>query len=436
MSKLFNSNMIDMGQNRAVAGAGAWYYLGHDTYHGHDNVHGHGTFIAWPMHDSEFGPRSDPLARGKRAEAILAELLAKAGWRVRRRAEHGHSPHPDLVIDRQGASYAVEVKAAAEGRSDRLIPLWAQAYLQAARAADDKHRPLAVIAAPRIAPRVAEHVLKFAEMHAPEAAAGVIDFAGLRMFRGSYLEGLDSESAYFPSMARSAPIESASLFSDLSQWMLKVLLAPELPVNLLSAPRGRYRNASQLAEAAKVSRISAYRFVQQLRREGYLHESAPYLNIVRREDLFRNWQVAAMRRVKEVPMRFLLHGNRQVELKRMLRSNRACLALFAAAEALKVGFVHGVPPHVYVPRLDSESIAAWKNIVPVKQNEAPDFILRQASAPQSVFRGIVRVDDVPVCDILQVWLDVSPHRSRGQEQADLIRRRILDPVIGGKDSRG
>lgn len=386
------------------------------------------------MPDSEFGPRSDSLKRGKRAEAILAELFAGAGWSVDRQAGHGNSPRADLVVRRQGASdsYALEIKAAAEGRSDRLIPLWSQAYLQAARVAHGHHRPLAVVAAPRIAPRVAEHVLKFAAMHAPEAAAGVIDFAGLRMFRGPDLEGLDSESALPLRLKSSAAVESADLFSDLNQWMLKVLLAPEVPPNFLSASRQRFYKVPELAHAAKVSRISAQRFVQQLRREGYLHESAPYLNLVRREDLFGNWQVAASRRVKELPMRFLLRGNPQRDLRRMLKSDGACLALFAAAEAMKVGFVHGVPPHIYVQRLHSESISAWKNVAPAAAGEAPDFILRQPSAPQSVFRGVVRIDDAPVSDILQVWLDVSSHPSRGREQADLIRRRILDAVITGK----
>ena len=30
------------------------------------------------------------------------------------------------------------------------------------------------------------------------------------------------------------------------------------------------------------------------------------------------------------------------------------------------------------------------------------------------------LDGVPVCDAIQVWLDVSMHPSRGKEQADLI----------------
>src|SRR4029434_4961846 len=108
-------------------------------------------------------------------------------------------------------------------------------------------------------------------------------------------------------------------------------LAPELPEPLLSGPRGQYRNASQLARAANVSVMSAFRFVQQFEREGYLHESAPYLRLVRREDLFSRWQ-SLSRSPREVGMRFLLPGDPQAHLRRMLASGPACLALFAAAD--------------------------------------------------------------------------------------------------------
>jgi hypothetical protein len=48
---------------------------------------------------------------------------------------------------------------------------------------------------------------------------------------------------------------------------------------------------------------------------------------------------------------------------------------------------------------------------------------------ESVFRGVVRKDGVPVSDILQVWLDVGQHPSRGKEQADLIWRKILSSAF-------
>ncbi len=384
------------------------------------------------MKNQEPPQKSDARQRERHAESLLVAIFKKAGWDVK------HSPHserdqfrPDLVVRRPGIAYAVEVRAGPEGRSDRLVPLMAQAVLQSARAAGQKAAPLAVVAAPKISRRVAEQVIKFAEDYAPDAAAGIIDFDGLRMFQGPHLEEMNALAKDIPPSVRRSVRDSGDIFSDLSQWMLKVLLAPELPDRLLSAPRGQYRNASQLARAANVSVMSAYRFVRHLQREGYLHESAPYLNLVRREDLFSRWQGLSVRLVREVPMRFVLPGDAQAQLSKMLSSGRACLALFAAADALKLGFVHGVPPYVYVQRVQPASLAAWRNLRACGPGEPPDVIVRQAPAPQSVFRGMVRPGGMAASDVLQVWVDVAGHPSRGREQADLVRRRVLDHIIEG-----
>ncbi len=339
----------------------------------------------------------------------------------------------DLLVRRKGIQYAVQVKSAPEGRGDRLVPLFAQAVLQAAHGASQKAAPLAVVVAPRISRRTGEQVLAFGERYAPGTGVGVIDFEGFAMFRGPHLEELNAEGKPLPLSVRQSVRDSGALFSDLNQWMLKVLLAPELPGALLSAPRGRYRNASQLARAANVSVMSAFRFIQQCGREGYLHESAAYLRLVRREDLFRRWQALSARSPREVPMRFLLQGDAQFQLRRMLDSGRACLALFAAADELRLGFVRGVPPYIYVQRIQPANIAAWKNLRPCSPGEPPDVIVRQAPAAQSVFRGIVRPEGLAGCDVLQVWVDLASHPSRGREQADLIRKRVLQRVIEGGD---
>jgi hypothetical protein len=325
--------------------------------------------------------------------------------------------------------YAVGLKVASEGRSDRLVPLLAQAVLETRREAGAKARPLAVVAAPRIPQRAARQVLRFAAEFAADAAVGVIDFEGFRAFRGPKLEALNADAAVRRTAPRSAAT-SGQLFSDLNQWMLKVLLAPELPERLLSAPRGRYRNASELARAASVSAMSAFRFVRQLQHEAYLDESASHLSLVRREDLFDRWQGLSTRSAREAPMRFVLPGNAQTQLRKALNGGgTACLALFAAADALRLGFVSGVSPYVYVDRLRPSLLADWKGLRACAPAEAPDVIVREAPAPQSVFRGAVNADGVAACDVLQVWVDVAAHPSRGREQADLIRRRVLRQVI-------
>lgn len=375
----------------------------------------------------------EAIGRNARREREGVERAARAfehaGWEVRLDTPIREGRRADLLVRKGGLSYVVEVKMGSEGRADRLIPLWSQAWVEASMLGSGaSDAPLAIVEAPCIRPGVARQVLEFARGNAPDAAAGVIDFEGLQLFRGPGLESLDAEPAGH-AVAPHAVRHGADLFSDLNQWMLKVLLAPELPPDLLSAPRGQYRNASQLAQAAQVSVMSAFRFVQQLQREGHLHESSAHLRLVRRPELFRRWQAWALKPAREVPMRMLLRGDAQKELRRMLASGRACLALFAAADALGFGFVQGVPPYVYVPRIAPANLAAWKRLVPADAAEAPDVIVRQPVARESVFRAMVHRNDLPSADVIQAWLDVSSHPARGQEQADVIFRRVIEPRL-------
>jgi hypothetical protein len=324
----------------------------------------------------------------------------------------------------------VEVKAISEGRPDRVIPLLSQAILQArAYARGDAARPLAVVHVREASPSLLEHVRDFSRDFAADVGVGIVSESGVRYFLGEGLEELNVE----PSIARKrqawSPARRAHLFSDLNQWMLKVLLAPEIPERLLAAPRAEYRNASQLAHAANVSLMSASRFAQQLREEGFLDESSPRLKLVRRPELFRRWRSAALRSPPEMSMRFLIRGSARAQLREIVSSRGACLGLFAAAEALSLGHVEGVPPYVYVPKLPRSDGDAWKDVTLISPGESIDLILRQAPAPKSVFRGAVQLDGAAISDVLQIWLDVSAHPSRGEEQADLIRRKVLGPVI-------
>lgn len=367
---------------------------------------------------------------GHRAEERLASLFEANGWKVQR--EPIVRPYQgDLLVKRGRNAYLVEVKALSEGRPDRVIPLLSRAILQAQAYAREigKARPLAVVYVGDASPSLFKQVREFSKRFAPDIAVGIVSESGAQRFWGEGLEGMSAEPALVrkPS-ARSSGLAS-HIFSDLNQWMLKVLLASKVPEHLLSAPRAEYRNASELANASNVSVMSAFRFLQQLREDGFLHESSPYIKLVRREDLFRRWLAAALRPSPEIPMSFLIRSPAKLQLREIISHHQGCFGLFAAAEALKLGHVKGIPPYVYVPRrLDRN---AWKELVPSPPGESPDLILKQARAPQSVFRGAVHVDGLVVSDVLQVWLDVSSHPSRGEEQADLIYRKILAKIIEG-----
>ena len=65
----------------------------------------------------------------------------------------------------------------------------------------------------------------------------------------------------------------------------------------------------------------------------------------------------------------------------------------------------------------------------------PDVYVRVPRNDESVFRAVVLNDGVPVCDVLQVWLDVAQHPSRGREQGDVIWQKILAPALLPKEKR-
>lgn len=369
---------------------------------------------------------------GRRAEEHVASLFKVNGWKVQREPAMG--PYQaDLLVKKGREAYLVEVKALSEGRPDRVIPLLSKAILQAQAYAREvgKARPLAVVYVRDASPSLFKQVRDFSKHFAPDVSIGVISQSGVQRFWGEGLEELSVE----PSAVRKAPAKSSGLashiFSDLNQWMLKVLLASKIPEHLLSAPRGEYRNASEVASASNVSVMSAFRFLQQLRKEGFLDESSSYIKLVRRGDLFRRWRAEALRPSQEIPMNFLIRRAAQLQLPEIVSRHQGCIGLFAAAEALKLGHVKGVPPYVYVPRLLRLDRESWKELAPSAPGESPDLILKQARAPQSVFRGAVHLDGLVVSDVLQIWLDVSSHPSRGEEQADLIYRKILAKIIEG-----
>lgn len=380
---------------------------------------------------SKLQSNSIGVVRGEQVEKLVIKAFTSTGWRIPKTKANRKAPDC-LIVKRSGITYLIDIKVSSEGRKDRLIPLWSQTFLQSSCLAGADQKPLAIVAAPKIAQSVAQQVIEFAAQYAPHAAVGVIDLNGLRMFHGPFLEDLNSAGDENSRMVSTAITAPTNLFSDLNQWMLKVLLAPEIPEELLTAPRKSYHNPTELAEAANVSKMSAFRLIQQLREENYIDDATGYLKLVRRSSFFQRWQSAVQGTAKELPLRFIFKSNPLKDLLRIFRSQELCLGLFAAADALNYGFVSGVPLYIYVPRLNLINISKWKNIIPPEPSELPDLFVRQPSACQSVFRGAVKTNGLYAADILQTWLDVSAHPSRGQEQADLIRRRVLAPIIEGE----
>jgi hypothetical protein len=200
--------------------------------------------------------------------------------------------------------------------------------------------------------------------------------------------------------------------------------------------------------------MSAFRFVEEFSKQGFLELGSGSMRVVRSKELLNRWIAASQWRVLEIPMRWVLHKGksavadalRSYELSNSVpsvgarksagvlssRRPRLCVGLFEAAEALGVGFVHGAKPYLYVERVN-EDVLRSLGLSGNSSEEQADIYIRVPGNRESVFRAAVRKDGVPVSDILQVWLDVGQHPSRGREQADFIWRRILSPVFESND---
>lgn len=374
----------------------------------------------------------------------FAHLLQNAGWHV---ASYPEAPREiDFLINKDGLLYLVELKRSPESRRDRLVPLLSEAILQAQAHVRQLQRgqPLAVVASHSLSASAIEQVLKFAEQYAGDVGIGLFDEQGVRVFRAPGLEELNSFS---PERQAARPIskpKSYPLFSDLGQWMLKVLLAQHIAPQYLRAPRQNIRSASELASAANVSQMSASRLIRQLQAESFLDSHAQKLRLVRINDLLEEWQSASRRAYEEIPCRWVIpgHGSKQLQSalrsysadalsqpqSRMVqRSPRVCLGLFSAAEALGLGFVHGVPPIIYLERLDPEVLDRLG--ISSSKDDRADVNVRIPANKESIFRAAVDREGLPVSDGVQIWLDVSSHPARGKEQAEHIRRQIFASLL-------
>jgi hypothetical protein len=377
---------------------------------------------------------------------LVAGAFKEAGWKVQSESGPGRA---DLLLRRGQHHYAAELKFGAESRRDRLIPLLAAAILESqAVARDARARPLALVSSSRLPEAVMRELFDYALRVAPDVAVGLVDLEGRVEMRGAELGELNRRPKRSMALKQHAVSHQPfDPFSDLNQWMLKVLLAHRLPAELLKAPRADAANGAELAAVANVSAPSASRLLRHLNDRGFLDELAP-LRLVRVQELLRQWKAVYVRPPRELKMRWLIPGKpdqllqalRRYQARRHAHDDpeegaprgnrlpRACLALFSAADALGLGHVRGVPQCVYLERPDMAALDAM-GLVKANVDDAVQVVVRIPRWPRAVFRAAVDRDGVLVSDVLQLWLDVAEHPARGAEQADEIWRRVLRPAL-------
>lgn len=381
---------------------------------------------------------------GEDSDIAIRNAASSYGLTEDRDHQGGLPGGPDFVFsDGRGARYVAEAKVVRDGRADRVIAQLSVAIIQASHYAKQipGSEPLAIVYVSNVLPSMLRQVREFADQYADQANVALVtqEGASLLKLQGHWSNNAMLEATLYEAKERNflgrGPTNAAPFnpFSDLNQWMLKVLLAPEISLEFLNAPREAIYSGADLGRAAGASSMSANRLLQYLKKERFLTEGRTGLTLGRREEFFNLWRSASMASPAEYSMRFRARVAMKDQLATLLRKlgDKACLGLFSAADQLGMGHVSGVPPYIYMQKLPGilAQRPEWQVADVCKTGEAPDFYVRQTMAPTSTFRGAVERDGQLCTDVIQVWLDVVNHPTRGAEQADHIYRKVLQPLV-------
>ncbi|MDP1915092.1 MAG: hypothetical protein Q8L14_02520 [Myxococcales bacterium] len=360
---------------------------------------------------------------------VLHQFLVRAGWK----------PRASNVWASRTGRYRVHTEDAPASWERTLAPFLAKAILHARTGTAPDVEAIAAVEVKRATPLTDERLERFVAEVAPGQSWILFDKEG-RVFPHVAKEpGLRKVAAEQPIASVSAPTtrKRASLFTDLNQWMLKVLLAPQLPVTLLSAPRTPIRNATTLASVADVSPAAAARFVQALSAEDQLDTRFGDLRIARPLDLLKQWRdrlgessthpAAVDAGFVRGPMDLrVLADVAKVSAQARREHPPLVLRMHTACAELGFGHVSGPTPMAWVPSFEPKTLEPLGLVA--MSNARVDVVLSVPRYPESLYRAMLATG-VPTSDIIQCWLDCSHYRLRGQEQADFLWRRVLQPAF-------
>lgn len=292
-------------------------------------------------------------------------LFESNGWRVIEVCGDGKGT--DLILTSPSAqTYYAVLKALPEGRADRAIPLFSQALLESrahANARQDQLRPAVILWVRDASQPLVRKLVSFQKEYGNgEPLAILCDL----LLYADFPE-LEAEHRTISTRRSAHTAPPRLVFSDLTQWMLKLLLAADIKrENMITAPAKTYMTATELAREAGVAVMTATRLINALKEEGLI-EFAPHLQIVQRSKLAHRWKATYVQPASSVPMKFLVRGlSEEQQLRKTLKhEDRATLGQFAAANALRVGHVHGAITTLWVP--DITAVEGWRGLTRARE---------------------------------------------------------------------
>ena len=298
---------------------------------------------------------------------------------------------------------------------------------QSVKTHKSKTRPVLLVGADRIGAKTVRAVEAFMGEALPGWEWGVFDLHGMVRLHLPSLR-IDVDRRRVSVRGDTPSRRSRTIFSDLNQWMMKILLLRPVASNLWGGPREAVGTPTDLHRVAGVSVETAHRFVRTFEERDFLRRTSAGLRIVRAEALLDTW-LAAERLSPRWPIAVAWFLERPASLVDAFPDADDTKAIVGGFEACRR---HGLL-HASTDVLEIHVLGDWERDLPrwpferCAQDKA-DLFLVPSRLSTSIGRGSVVGVDLPTVDVLQAALDVAHSAARGTEQAQFL----IDHILGAQ----
>jgi len=387
-------------------------------------------------------------------EEIVIKRLEALGFLLEKKqfsfGESNFKSQVDFVLRRGKRKYAVEVKQSRKMQLalSHLLPRGIL-LLQAARRLEG-YIPIVAVVVEKLDPKDIRRMADFIQHFAPEVGWLLVDEYGGGAFKDpdkDEYEGLPQLNRR-PLMSH-GPLESEPpvsyyqkqlSFSDLDQWLLKVFLfgRPGIAADYWGGPQGMVENAFQLSKLADVSPPVANSWVNAMESSGYLRRIGRKKLIPLRPNAFiEEWRgqyrfgdnrIFPYRSVYPVSEADQYLDDLLKKLKSIEKSIPLAISGHQACRLFGIKHSSARSIHIYFWG-NVTNVANPLGLIPAESPSEVNLFLVEPKYPRSVFGGRVTRGGIPICDILQCYLDLYNLPDRGREQADFVFENVLSKIF-------
>jgi hypothetical protein len=390
------------------------------------------------------------------AEEVVIKRLEGLGFVLEEKefsfSESNFKSQVDFIFRRGRRKYAIEVKYSRKIQLalSHLLPRGIL-LLQAAKRLRG-YIPIVAVVVEKLDQRDIRRIADFIHHFAPEVGWLLEDEYGGGAFKDpekdeyKILPPLNRQPLMLGSSPESESHFSAHYsrqlsFSDLDQWLLKVFLFghPGVATDYWGGPQGIIQNAFQLSKLSGVSPPIANSWFNAMESSGYLKRIGRKKAILLRPNaLIEEWRGQYRFGDNRIlPYRFMYPAPEDDEyFHDILGKIKSCnedavpLAISGHQACKLLGIKHSSAESIHIYFWGNIGLVANSlNLVPAEAANESNLFLVEPKYPKSVFGGRVVRRGIPICDVLQCYLDLFNLPDRGREQADFIYENILVDIF-------